>query len=348
MLLKTILNHVAPQKRSISVAFGAPDLPGTESIAGAESSRVSIVGMTKISLGNAQGAVTGREPSGLRPLVAARPRLHSNRCHPRPLLRGENEPTILDISDCCETGSAVVAQWSQTRSEAGPRRVQATTQEGRHQGSHRSRLDLGGAPHFRPRVREENEPIFLDISDCCETSSALGAQWSRTRSEAGPRRVLATTHAGRHTRRDRSRQDRGLASLVRSDIGGENEAIFYDISDCCETRSAGAGRWSRTRSRVCPRRVQAALHPARRHQGPRTSDLLGGRGRTTVRARVQQLGQRSAGFAETSRRIWFTGSLGSGTRSRELARGPGRRRVGARHDVWTLPLQLSCPNTLRE
>jgi hypothetical protein len=117
--------------RSISLPFGTPppvwvlSLIATESIAGAESSRIWNVRMRRIGLGNAQGAVTGRELPGFRPLFAARLRLHSNRSDPRPRLAGKNEANFLDVNDCCKPSSAAAQGWSQTRSEADPRRAQA-------------------------------------------------------------------------------------------------------------------------------------------------------------------------------------------------------------------------------
>jgi hypothetical protein len=314
-------------------------LIATETIAGAGSLRVWGIGMKRIGLGNAREAVTGRKLSGFRPLVAARPRLHSNRCYPRRGLGGENEPIFLDISDCGKTSSALGAKWTRTRSEAGPRRVQSATQAARHPGRDRSGLDRGVASHGRPDIGGENEPIILDISDCCETSSAPGAQWSRTRSEAGPRHLQATTQAGRHpghdrlrgdrgprspraarvrwrkrtqlsrskrllrnefgvrtrwsrTRseavsrrvtdvtqarrhpgRDRSCLDRGIAFLVRQWLRGENEPIILDLSDCRETSSTSHARWSRTRSEACPNPSQPARHREVRHRIPDRSGL---------------------------------------------------------------------------
>jgi hypothetical protein len=231
--------------------------------------------MTRIGSGNAQGAVTGRELSGLRPLVAARPRLHSNRCHPQPGLGGENGPIFLDISDCCKTSSALGERWSRTRSEAGPSRVQAATHASRHPGRDRSRLNRGLASLARPWLAGENEPIFYNISDCCKTSSAAAERWSRTRSEAGPSRVHASTQAGRQPGRDRSRLHRGLASHERHSLAGENEPIFLNISDCCETSSTSQVMWSRTRSEAGPSRVHASTQ-AGRHPGRDRSRLARG------------------------------------------------------------------------
>jgi hypothetical protein len=162
--------------RSISVPFGTPppvwvlSLIATESIAGAESSRVWNVRMKTIGLGNAQGAVTGRELSGFRPLVAARLRLHSKRSYPRPGLGGENEPNFLDIRDCCKTSSVAAQGGHETVSEGGPRCLRTASQAGRLPGRDRSGLDRGLAALVRLDIRGENEPNFLSISDCCETS----------------------------------------------------------------------------------------------------------------------------------------------------------------------------------
>jgi hypothetical protein len=220
-------------------------------------------GMKRIGSGNAQGAMTGRELSGLRPLVAARPRLHSNRCHPRPRFRGENEPIVHDLSDCCDTSSVAVTRWSRTRFKPVPRRAQTATRADRHPGRDRSGLDRGLASHVQLWVGGENEPISYVLSGCCKTSSALSARWSRTRSEAGPSRVHAAPPAVRHPGRDRSRLAQGLASLVRLRFGGENEPIFYDLSDCWKTCSAAPGRWSRTRFKAVPRRAQTATRAGR-------------------------------------------------------------------------------------
>jgi hypothetical protein len=195
-------------------------------------------------------------------------------CSGRRGLGGENGPIFFDISDCCETSSAAAKRWSRTRSEGGPSYTQAALhEEGCYRSRDLSRLDRVFSSEGRPCLCEENEPIFLDISERCEPSSATAEKWSRARSEAGRRRSQAATQAGRHRGRDRSRLDRGLASLVRPGLGGENEPTFLDLSDRCETSSAAREKWSRTRSKGGPRHTQATTHEDGRYRGRDLSRL---------------------------------------------------------------------------
>jgi hypothetical protein len=168
--------------------------------------------------------------------------------HMRPGAPGENEAIFLDINDCCETSFELAERWSRARFGAGP----SQTRAGLHQAARYRGSDQGLASHVRPGAVGENEAIFLDINDCCETSSAAAQRWSRTRTGASPRRVHATAHQGRHSGRDRSQADRGLATHGRPWLGRENEPISLDVTHCCETSSAASERWSRTRSGVGP------------------------------------------------------------------------------------------------
>jgi hypothetical protein len=118
----------------------------------------------------------------------------SSPCFGRPDLVLQNEPIMVDVSDCCEVSSALRTTWSRTRSEACPRRVQATTHHaGCHRMPDRSRLDRHLASHGRPWLAGENEAIFIDVSDCCRTSSTVAERWSRTRSEACSKRARSVS-----------------------------------------------------------------------------------------------------------------------------------------------------------
>jgi hypothetical protein len=222
--------------------------------------RPRLIGPTTPRLTHGQPEPLSRARCGSRSRV-------SNTCCGRPSLGGENEPNFLDISDCCKTSFVTAQGGHETVSEGGPRGLHTASQAGRLPGRDRSSLDRGLASHGRHRLRRENEANFLDVSDCCSTSSIAAQGWSRTRSEAAPGPAQAATHQVHHRGRDRSRLERGLASHLRSRLGGENEPNFLDLNDCCETSSAlaqgGHEPVSEGRSRRVQDVTQAGRHPGR-------------------------------------------------------------------------------------
>jgi hypothetical protein len=163
-----------------------------------------------------------------------------------------------------------VRRKSETMAIKPPRSIRPTTSGLRHQhpeepsrarGASRSRVSSTCVG--RSGFVQQDRAICLHVSDCSETSSATGERWSRTRSEAAPRHAQPATHQeGRYRERDRSRLDRRLASLVRPRLGGENKAIFLDVSDCLgnEFRSGRkvVTNLFRSRPEPCP----ASSHPA--------------------------------------------------------------------------------------
>jgi hypothetical protein len=226
-------------------------------------------------IGPTSSRLTQRQPEApSRARCASRSRV-SNTCCGRPSLGGENEPNFLDLSDFCETSSALAQGGHETVFEGDPRRLHTSSRTVRDPGRDRSGLDQGLGALVRLRFGGENEPNFLDLSDCCKTSSALAQGGHKTVSEGGLSRVHTTTQAGWHRGRDRSGPCLGLASVVQPGLGGENEPIIYDISDCCETSSATAARWSRTRFEAGPRGSWAVTHSAPLRGGDRSRQYRG-------------------------------------------------------------------------
>jgi hypothetical protein len=179
--------------------------------------RVNCPTTSEVSHGHPQ------EPS--RAQGASRSRVTSS-CFGWHCVGGQNEPIFLDVSDCSETSSAAAERWSRTPSKAGPRSVQAAIhQAGRYRVHDLPSLHRSIAPHGQPWPGGENEPIFLDVSDCCKTSSAAPERWSRTRSEGGPRHAQAATHhEGRYRVLDRSRLDQRVTPPVR--LGCKTNPFF--------------------------------------------------------------------------------------------------------------------------
>jgi hypothetical protein len=174
--------------------------------------------MRPISIGPTTPRLTPGQPQPLsRARCGSRSRISNTSCR-RTSLGGENEPNFLDLSDYCETSSALAQGGHEpvprgARGASRPRRRQVGSQDVTGYGWTGPLAALGW-----PWIGGANEPNFLDLSDRCETSSAATERWSRTRSGGGLRHAQAASHQeGRYRLLKRSRLDR--AERVGRKIG---------------------------------------------------------------------------------------------------------------------------------